>query len=121
MFALRKQMARLLGINTHVLTAAPSPAPDWTEEHAAGLRRYLSGRDGQDLIARARALECSLAIKACRKEGVSPDRAAGFSDAVEWLFSLSTISGAPAVQGANYEPRQTANDDVPGTELAFTH
>jgi hypothetical protein len=121
MFPFRIHMARLLGLTTHSLAAAPNPAPDWTAEHAEAFRRYLSGQDGQDLLARAHALECSLAIKACRHEGVSPERAAGFSDAVRWLESLATISVDTAAHVSQNEPRQTADDDAPGLEPAFTH
>lgn len=103
------------------LAAAPSAAPDWDDDCAGALKMFLASGEGQVLVARARALECKLAIDACTKKTISPDRAAGFSDAVNWLLSLSQISVSPAAHGETYEPRQSAESDAPALEPAFTH
>ncbi len=102
----QRQWARLF-TEHRPLNAAPAAAPEWTEEHAQFLRNFLSHPYGQDLLARARALETKLALDACHKRnGVSPENASGFSDAINWLESLSMISGSAPVQ-AESDPRQT--------------
>jgi len=116
----KQLMARLIR-RKKSLIAAPSFAPDWTPDYATGLKKFLSSEEGRVLMARARALECKLALDACTKKAISPDRAAGFSDAVNWLESLSQISGASPVQDATTEPR-FGEDEMPViNELAFTH
>lgn len=102
----QRQWARLFGEH-RPLNAAPVAAPEWTEEHAQFLRNFLSHPLGQDLLARARALETKLALDACHKRnGISPGRAAGFSDGVNWLESLVSIS-VPTSAKPESDPRQT--------------
>lgn len=103
------------------LVSAPSFAPDWTSDYATGFKKFLSSEEGRVLFARARALECKLALDACQGKAVSPERAAGFSDCINWLESLARISGASPVQDATTEPR-SGEDEMPvKMNLAFTH
>ena len=103
---------------TQLLPAAPTPAPNWEIDNATYLRSFLSSETGQVLMKRARALECSIALAACQGK-TEPFRAAGFSDAVNWLESLSSISVSPAAHGENDEPRQSASE-MPDTESRIT-
>ena len=78
------------------LSSAPI-APDWTSGHAQWLRQMLSNPYGQDLLARARAMQCNLAVKSCKGE-FEPARAAGIGDAIDWLESLTRF---PQATGEN--------------------
>ena len=75
-------------------------------------RNFLRSQTGIDLIQKARARECSLAILACRNSHeCEPLRAAGFSDAVNWFMSLAVIERKQSQN--DFEPRYQG-DDVPG-------
>ena len=104
----QREWARLFGEH-RPLNAAPAAAPEWTEEHAQFLRNFLTHPHGQDLLARARALETKLALDACHKRNsVSPENASGFSDAINWLESLAMISVPTAAQPES-DPRQSTD------------
>lgn len=64
----------------------------------------MSGPTGSALLARARALEAANALHGCQDAITSTHsagRAAGFSDCVNWLESLSRVTGD---QVTNDEP-----------------
>jgi hypothetical protein len=84
------------------LSASPL-APDWTPEHAQWLRQMLIHPCGQDLLARARAMQCNLAVKSCKGE-FEPARAAGIGDAIDWLESLTRFPQATGEQVATPKP-----------------
>jgi hypothetical protein len=83
-------------------------------------RNFLSQEVGQVVLARARALEVKLALDACHGKGVTPERAAGFSDAINWLESLAQVSVSPAAHG-ELRASSAAEDDAPALEPAYTH
>ena len=102
------------------LPAAPNGAPDWKVDNATFLKSFMGSETGQILMKRARALECATALGACQGK-TEPLRAAGFSDAINWLESLSSISVSPAAHGENDEPRQPASE-MPDTASRYdTH
>lgn len=82
------------------LSAVPL-VPPWNREDRAILNTFLSNPTGRNLVVRARALEAKVAIDAC-KDVMTPvhsaGRAAGFSDAIDWLISLSISSSEADVE-----------------------
>lgn len=76
----------------------PAPAaPEWTPTDQNNWKRFLESSTGNKLIARARAIEYDRAVAACAdkvSQGHTAPRAAGFSDAIVWLLSLSRVSRA---------------------------
>jgi len=96
------KLVRRDGVSHFPLSAAPV-APDWTSDHAQWLRQMLSHPCGQDLLARARAMQCNLAVKSCKGE-FEPARAAGVGDAIDWLESLTRFPQATGEQVATPKP-----------------
>ncbi len=73
--------------------SAPSPAPEWTAADVSTLRAFLQTPTGQSLLKRGHAQEFNTAISACQDPMHtvhSAARAAGFSDAIQWLESLAS-------------------------------
>jgi len=121
---LKQLVRRGLG-RTHVssssLPAAPVAAPQWTPGYAQDLKHFLGTECGVVLMSRARAMECATALRACQNpDDCHPQRAAGVSDAINWLQSLTQFSESPADPGELYEPRH-GESGVPDPELAYTH
>jgi hypothetical protein len=86
-------------------------------------RGFLDSDLGKDLMAKARALECAKALQACQADPnnpfvVKPDRAAGFSDAINWFQSLAFISVESAAQSQQFEPRNSRSES-PVNEPAY--
>lgn len=100
-------------------------APDWTVENVLNLRKFILTPTGKSFMQRARAVEAAGCVRSC-KDAMhtthSAARAAGFSDCLEWVESMAghdmekKLSGAPAVQGANYP---TADDQEAGQPVAI--
>ena len=94
----QRQWARLF-TEHRPLNAAPAAAPEWTEEHAQFLRNFLSHPLGQDLLARARALETKLALDACHKrngnrQNAPPDSRMASTGLESLVFNFSADSSA---------------------------
>lgn len=97
-----------------VIPSAPS-SPDWTQENAAELQKFLNSQTGVTLMAKARSLECASAIHACTGEPlqgriVQPGHAAGLSFAVNWLQSLATVDVGTVEAEEDFEAYHHASD-----------
>lgn len=91
--------------STSNLPAVPL-ASEWTDEDRTRLLQFLRNPTGEKFILRARAVESKNAIAACQDSVTtthSAARAAGFSDAVKWMLSLSISSSEPDVIGSESE------------------
>lgn len=87
----------------------PSYDLEWTDTDAAQLNTFLKNPTGVKLLQKARAMEAAAAIGACKGKSV-PARVAGISDTLDWLYSLSIISGAsPANDAIASEPENVGN------------
>lgn len=98
-----------------VLLELPKPAP-WTADDVTEFRRFLGTVTGQRLLARARCLEYRNALAGCNDSittSHSAGRGAGFSDAINWLESLSRVTG-DQVTGA--EPANSNDSRPPDSE-----
>lgn len=70
---------------------------DWHPSDRDNLNRFLESRTGKKLIERGRAVEYATSVAACAdkiSQGHSAPRAAGFSDCLNWLLSLSVAASA---------------------------
>lgn len=104
---------RIKGVNRFSSLSVVTLPPEWTSEHASRLKAFLRSDHGQAFLLRARALEAATAIKACRRDqNTNPDRAAGFSDCLNWMESLATISESPSVTGETDSPRNAEYADA---------
>ena len=97
------------------LPAAPL-APDWKPEHARDLKQFLSSTTGQTLLARARAMEYATALASVRAASVGETSLSTFSEAINWLESLSratgdqaATSGVPSGERDDAEPEFAEN------------
>lgn len=100
------------------LPAAPN-APQWLIEDRDNLKRFLESKTGQKLLERARAVEYDRAVKACADSFHSiheASRAAGFSDGLKWLLSLSVAAAEqPQIDSrasGETQPIEPGLDDV---------
>lgn len=68
-------------------------APKWTAVNATEWRKFLSTDTGRILMLRARAQECALAITSQQSNAMGQPCVYTFSDAINWLDSLSQVTG----------------------------
>jgi hypothetical protein len=99
-----------------------SPAPDWSPEHQAHLKQFLASPAGLALMARGRAVLADTAVRACHDPfhtQHSAARAAGFSDGLKWLDSLSRSSRVPeeATPAGSQTQKQTDTSPLGEMEL----
>lgn len=77
---------------------------EWTADNAAELAKFFTSSTGQALLVRARARQCATAIASQQAQAVGEVNIETFSDAIDWLVSLSKISGSTADQVENSGP-----------------
>jgi hypothetical protein len=94
--------------------------PEWQPTHQAQLAAFLGSDTGRVVMARGRAVLANTAITACHdtfSTQHSAARAAGFSDALKWLESLSRSSRAP---DDSWQERPTAGNTTDTSPLGET-
>lgn len=94
-------------------------APDWTVIDRDNLKRFFESKTGKKLVERYRAVEFVNSKNACADSlhtSHSAGRAAGFSDGLKWLLSLSVATAAqPQIDSRAFgetQPVEPELDDV---------
>ena len=80
-------------------------APEWTRENATQLRQFLSSPTGLTLLAKARAADYFYCRQTAQAASVGEVSVSTFSDAINWLESLTRVAGD-----------QATTDDAPSGE-----
>lgn len=79
------------------------------------LRQFLSSETGRIFMARARAMEYNVAVQCVRDAAAGQIKVPTFSDAIQWLDSLSRSGGdSPEISSAS-----SGENEITERELAI--
>lgn len=102
----------------HTAPTAPvlrstAPAPMWTADCAIQWKNFISSPTGQIFMARFYAMQAATAVAAVRAQSVGETHNPTFEDAVNWVESLSRMTGDQVITDEQPTDGESADFETP--------